>query len=37
MATCTHQIGTADTGPTPNTSGAFTPGDFIYFYIHNVN
>lgn len=25
MAACTHQIGTADTGATPNTSGAFTP------------
>jgi hypothetical protein len=25
MATCTHAIGTADTGNTPNTSGAFTP------------
>lgn len=25
MAACTHAIGTADTGNTPNTSGAFTP------------
>lgn len=31
MATCTFRVGTADTGNTPNTSGAFTPavGDLL--------
>ena len=35
MATCTHEIGTADTGATPNTSGAFTPviGDLLIVFV----
>ena len=35
MATCTHAIGTADTGATPNTSGAFTPavGDLLVAFV----
>jgi hypothetical protein len=35
MASCTHAIGTADTGATPNTSGAFVPavGDLLIVFI----
>lgn len=35
MAACTHAIGTADTGATPNTSGAFTPavGDLLIAFV----
>jgi hypothetical protein len=35
MATCTFAVGTADTGATPNTSGAFTPavGDLLVAFI----
>ena len=34
MATCTHEIGTADTGNTPNTTGTFTPaaGDLLIVF-----
>ncbi len=35
MATVTHEIGTADTGVTPNTSGAFVPvvGDLLIVFV----
>lgn len=35
MATCTFRVGTADTGVTPNPSGAFTPavGDLLVVYV----
>lgn len=35
-ATVTHAVNTADTGPTPNTSGAFTPasGDLLVVWAH---
>jgi hypothetical protein len=35
MAACTHEVDTADTGNTPNTSGAFTPvlGDLLIVFI----
>ena len=35
MATVTHEVGTADTDATPNTSGAFTPavGDLLVVFV----
>lgn len=35
MAACTFKVGTADTGNTPNTSGAFTPaaGDLLVVFL----
>jgi hypothetical protein len=35
VAACTHEIGTADTGATPNASGAFTPvvGDLLVVFL----